>query len=120
MIEYKLGEVEMRFVDIIWENEPLSSGELVTLANEELEWKKSTTYTIIKKLSERGILQNDKGRVTTLISKDEYISLQTNNFVDDTFKGSLPSFLASFSKGRKMSKKDINEIQKFIDKHRGN
>lgn len=119
MIQYKLGEVEMRFVEIIWQQEPLSSGELVTLANEELEWKKSTTYTIIKKLSERGILQNIKGTVSSLITKEEYISLQSSNFVDETFKGSLPSFLASFSKGRKISDSEFDEIQSFINKHRG-
>lgn len=118
MIDYKLGEVEMLFTNIIWENEPLSSGELVKLANDELEWKKSTTYTIIKKLSEKGIIQNDKGLVTSLISKEEYISLQSNKFVDDTFSGSLPNFLASFSKGREISNKEFDEIQQFINNHR--
>lgn len=119
MIQYKLGEVEMSFVDIIWENEPLSSGELVKLANAELEWKKSTTYTIIKKLSEKGILQNKDSIVTTCITKEEYIALQSGKFIDETFSGSLPSFLASFSKGREISEKDFDEIQNFINQHRG-
>lgn len=119
MIEYKLGEVEMRFVELVWENEPLPSGELVKLANAELEWKKSTTYTIIKKLSEKGIIQNKDSVVTSCISKDEYIALQSNKFVDETFSGSLPSFLASFSKGREISDKEFDEIQSFINEHRG-
>ena len=118
MIEYKLGEIEMRFADIIWENEPLSSGELVKLALKELSWKKSTTYTIIRKLCEKGIVQNEKGTVSSLVSKREYDSLQSEKFVDETFFGSLPNFLASFSMRKKLSDEDIDKIQQIIDKHR--
>ncbi len=118
MIDYKLGEVEMRFVDIIWSNEPLASGELVKLAEEELSWKKSTTYTILRKLCEKGILLNKNSEVTSLVTKEEYSAMQSEKFVDETFSGSLPNFLASFSKRKKLSDKEIDEIQQFIDKHR--
>ena len=118
MIEYKLGEIEMRFTAIVWDNEPLSSGELVKLALNELSWKKSTTYTIIRKLCEKGILQNENGTVSSLVSKKEYDSLQSEKFVDETFLGSLPNFLASFSMRKKLSDKEIEEIQQFINDHK--
>ena len=118
MIEYKLGEVEMRFADIIWGHQPLPSGELVKLADAELSWKKSTTYTILRKLCEKGILQNEGGMVTSLITKAEYTAMQSEKFVEDTFSGSLPQFLSSFSSRKKLSNKEMDEIQQFIDKHR--
>ena len=118
MIEYKLGEVEMRFADIIWGHQPLPSGELVKLAAAELSWKKSTTYTILRKLCEKGILQNEGGMVTSLITKAEYTAMQSEKFVEDTFSGSLPQFLTSFSSRKKLSNKEMDEIQQFIDKHR--
>ena len=95
MNEIRLGAVESRFADIIWENEPLSSGELVKLCEKELTWKKSTTYTVLKKLCEKGIFQNEKGTVTSLISKSELDSHQSERFVEDNFGGSLPAFIAS-------------------------
>ncbi len=118
MIDYKLGEVEMKFVDIIWDNEPLASGELVKLAEAELSWKKSTTYTILRKLCEKRILKNENGKVTSLVTKLEYTAMQSEKFVEDTFSGSLPKFLASFSVRKKLSNKEIDEIQTFIDKYR--
>ena len=118
MIEYKLGEIEMCFADIVWENEPLSSGELVKLALKELTWKKSTTYTIIRKLCEKGIFQNENGIVSSLVSKTEYDSLQSEKFVDETFSGSLPKFLTSFAMRKKLSDEEIEEIQQFIDGHK--
>lgn len=118
MIEYKLGDVEMRFADIIWNNNPLSSGELVKLAEKELSWNKSTTYTILRRLCQRGIFQNNKGTVTSLVSKADFISAQSEKFVEETFSGSLPKFLASFAMRKKLSHREIEEIQKFIDEHR--
>lgn len=118
MIEYKLGNVEMRFADIIWNNEPLSSGELVKLAEKELNWNRSTTYTILRRLCQRGMFQNEKGTVSSLVSKADFISAQSEKFVDETFSGSLPQFLASFARRKKLSDKEIDEIQKFIDEHR--
>lgn len=118
MIQYKLGEVEMRFANIIWDNEPIGSGELVKLAQEELSWKKPTTYSILRKLCEKGIFQNQNAMVTSIVTKKEYISMQSEKFVDETFSGSLPSFFASFISRKKMSNKDIMEIQKIIDDYK--
>ena len=115
MITYKLGEVEMRFANIIWENEPLRSGELVKLSLAELSWKKSTTYSILLKLCEKGIFQNENSVVTSLVSKEEYISMQSEKFVDETFSGSLPKFLTAFALRKKLSDNEIEEVRKFIE-----
>ena len=115
MEEMKLGVVESRFADLIWDNEPLSSRELVKKSEIELGWKKSTTYTVLKKLCDRGIFQNEKGTVTSLVSKQEFTSRQSEKFVDDTFDGSLPAFIAAFTKRKKLSQKDVDEIRKMID-----
>lgn len=119
MAEYKLGEIETRFADLIWRSEPLSSGQLVKLAQEELSWKKSTTYTILRRLCQRGLFQNDNGTVTSLISKEEFNAVQSERFVEETFSGSLPQFLTAFAKRKKLSDKEIEEIQRFIDENRG-
>ncbi|MFI3115427.1 MAG: BlaI/MecI/CopY family transcriptional regulator [Clostridia bacterium] len=113
---YKLGIVEMEFSNIIWENEPIASGELVKLCLNKLEWKKSTTYTTLKKLSEKGIFQNEKGVVTSLLSKEEYTAMQSEKFVEETFSGSLPRFLASFVSKKDLSREEIEEIYKIIEK----
>ena len=118
MAEYRLGEIEMKFAEIIWNNEPLSSGELAKLCQEELSWKKSTTYTILRRLCERGIFQNNDSVVTSLLSKEEFQAAQSEKFVEETFSGSLPQFLAAFSMRKKLSDKEIDEIQKFIDENR--
>lgn len=117
MDEIKLGVVESQFADIIWSNEPISSGKLVELCKERLEWKKSTTYTVLKKLCERGIFQNDGGIVSSIISKDEFYALQSEKFVVENFGGSLPAFIAAFTQRNNLSKKDIEEIQKMIDSY---
>ncbi|MBQ8503992.1 MAG: BlaI/MecI/CopY family transcriptional regulator [Clostridia bacterium] len=119
MEEMKLGVVESRFADIIWQNEPISSGELVKKCEKELAWKKSTTYTVLKKLCERGIFKNEKGIVTSLLSKEEFYSVQSEKFVEDTFHGSLPAFVAAFTKRKKLSSDEIDELKKMIDKMRG-
>ncbi len=119
MIDYRLGEVEMRFASIIWENEPLASGELVKLAGAELSWKKPTTYNILRKLCEKGIFQNKDAIVSSIVTKEQYISMQSERFVEETFEGSLPSFLASFSLRKKLSDKEIEDLQKFIDENKG-
>ena len=117
MEEIRLGAVESRFADIIWENEPLTSGELVKLCEKELTWKKSTTYTVLKKLCERGIFQNEKGVVTSLVSKQELNSRQSEQFVEENFKGSLPAFIAAFTKRKAISQKDLKEIRELLDKY---
>lgn len=115
MIEYKLGEIEMKFADIIWENEPIASGELVKLAESAINWKKSTTYTIIRKLCEKCILQNIDGIVSSCVTKEEYNALQGEKFIEETYSGSLPQFLTAFSRRKRLSNKEIDEIQALID-----
>jgi len=119
MVEVKLGEIEARFADIIWQNEPLHSRVLAELAEKELSWKKSTTYTILKRLCERGIFQNNSGTVTSLISKEEFHALQSEKFVDETFDGSLPAFLAAFGSRKKLTDEEIRELTKVIEAMRG-
>lgn len=115
MDNYKLGAVEQRFAELIWLNEPLASGELVKLCLKELEWKKSTTYTVLKKLCEKGIFKNESGIVSSVMSKDEYFALQSKQIVDETFDGSLPAFIAAFTKKQTLSDKEIAEIRAMID-----
>lgn len=115
MGDIKLGVVESRFADIIWSNEPLSSRELVERAKAELNWNKSTTYTILKRLCDRGIFQNNYGTVTSILRKDEFFAVQSEQFVDETFDGSLPAFIAAFTQRKKLSKNEIDEIQAMID-----
>jgi BlaI family penicillinase repressor len=119
MEDYKLGAMETKFAEIIWNNEPISSGELVKLCDKELTWKKSTTYTMLRRLCERGIFQNAGGMVSSLMSKHEFHALQSEKFVDETFAGSLPKFLAAFTLRKKLSEKEINELQKLIEEKRG-
>lgn len=111
----EIGEVQMKFAERIWEKEPIASGELVKLCADEFGWKKSTTYTVLKKLCEKGLFQNDNGTVTSLISKEEFYTRKSEQFVEETFGGSLPAFLAAFTSRQKLSKKEIAEIQKIID-----
>lgn len=118
MTEVKLGAIELRFAELIWEREPLFSGELVKLCEQELEWKKSTTYTVLRKLCERGIFQNQDSVVTSLISREEFFALQSEQFVEETFQGSLPGFIAAFTKRKKLSLKEIEELQALIDASR--
>ena len=119
MDDMKLGVVEARFADIIWEMEPLSSGELVRICGEKLEWKKSTTYTVLKKLCQKGIFQKDHGMVSSLISKEEFLSIRSEGILNESFQGSLPAFIAAFTNTHKLSKKEINEIQTLIDQMEG-
>ena len=115
MDELKLGVVETRFAEIIWQEEPLSSRELVERCERELQWKKSTTYTVLKKLCERGIFRNENGAVTSLISRGEFYSRQSRKFVEDTFDGSLPAFIAAFTSRGRLSDEDIAQIRRMID-----
>ena len=119
MEERKLGPVELRFAELIWENAPISSGELVKLCARELEWKKSTTYTVLKKLCDRGIFQNREGMVSSILSQKEFQSRQSRRFVEDTFSGSLPAFIAAFADGGNLTEHDISEIRKMIDSYEG-
>lgn len=118
MKDYRLGEIEMRFAEIIWQNEPLSSGELVKLCEEKLNWKKSTTYTILHRVCDRELFQNENSIVTSLVSKEEFLAAQSEKFLEDAFEGSLPRFLAAFTTRNKLSEKEIQELQKIIEESR--
>lgn len=114
----KIFESEYRFCLILWENEPIKSSELVELCKEQLGWKPTTTYTVIKRLSERGVLKNEKTVVTSLVTKDEVQASEIDEMVEKTFEGSLPAFVAAFTKHRKMSDKEIDAVQAMIDRYR--
>ena len=115
MNDTRLGAVESRFADIIWENEPLSSGELFRLAEKELKWKRQTSYTILKRLCERGIFFNQVRIITSLISRDEFYARQSEKFVEETFDGSLPAFHTAFGSRKKLSGKEIEELKRVIE-----
>ena len=119
MAQYKLGEVESAFADLIWDNEPLTSSRLVELCADRLDWKKSTTYTVLRRLCQRGIFQNEGGMVTSLISREEFAARQSEEFVDQAFDGSLPKFLAAFASRKKLSQEEIQQLQRLIDESRG-
>lgn len=114
----KVFESEYRFCLILWEHEPIKSSELVNLCKEQLGWKPTTTYTVIKRLSERGVLKNENTIVTSLVSKDEIRASEINEMVEKTFEGSLPAFIAAFTKHQKISEREIDEVQKMIDRYR--
>ena len=119
MTQYKLGEVEASFAAIIWENEPLSSSALVKLCQERLAWKKSTTYTVLRRLCQRGIFRNEDGVVTSLLGREEFAALQSEEFVEQAFDGSLPKFLTAFASRKKLSDEEIAQLQRLIDESRG-
>lgn len=115
MNDKKMGLLESKFADFIWNNEPITSGQLVKMAEKELSWKSTTSYTVLKRLCERGIFQNQGGSVTSLISREEFYAIQSERFVEETFDGSLPAFLAAFGSGKKMSDAEIEDLKKIID-----
>ena len=116
--DYRLAEGEYRFACLVWANEPLGSGQLVALANEALGWKKSTTYTVLKKLCTRGLAQNENAVVTALVTRDRVRQYDSAAVVDGRFGGSLPAFLTAFAGGRALSPEDVDEIQSWIDDYR--
>ena len=116
MKEYILADIEAKFADIIWKNEPITSPELVKLCEKELNWKKSTTYTVLKKLVNRGIFRNEKAVVTSQLSREEFYGRQSQVYVEETF-GSLPKFLTAFFKGKKISPEDAEELKAYIDNY---
>ena len=118
MDELKLCESDFRFMDIIWENEPVSSGKLVELCADKLGWKKSTTYTVLKKLCEKGFAKNEGAVVTALVPRDKVAAFESERIVERTFNGSLPSFLAAFLGGKTISEQEAAELKKLIDSHR--
>ncbi len=114
MNDYQMGAVEARFADIIWENEPIASGQLAEKSEELLNWKKSTTYTVLKRLCNKGIFRNDGGVVTSLISKKDFSKKQSERFVEENFGGSLPNFLAAFTSGKKLTEDEAEALRKLV------
>ena len=117
MAEYKLGEIEMKFAEIIWNNEPISSGELAALSLKELSWKRTTTYTVLKRLCDKGIFKNEKGMVTSLVSRQLFQAKQSEEFVEGAFGGSLPNFVAAFISQKKLSDEEIEELKRIIEEN---
>ena len=118
MKNIELSETQEEFVGIIWENEPIMSGELVKICEQRFQWKKSTTYTVLHRLCEKGVLKNDNGYVSSALSREEYHQIRSWKVVNDCFEGSVPSFLASFTRVNKLTPKDISDIQKIIDDYK--
>ena len=118
MNDIRLGAMEARFAHLIWEHAPVSSGELVRLCQGELGWKKSTTYTMLRRLCQRGLFQNEGGAVAPLMSEEEFRARQGQQFLDETFDGSLPRFLAAFAGRKKLSDEEVRALQKLIDENR--
>lgn len=117
-MDNKLGAMEMRFAELIWENEPINSGELVKLCEKELSWKKSTTYTMLRRLCQRGIFQNEDSIVSAVMTREEFDARESTDFVEEKFNGSLPHFLAAFTSRKKLSDEEIDALQKLINDSR--
>ena len=118
MSEIELGAVQERFADLVWANEPIASGELVRLCEKELHWKKPTTYTVLRRLCEKGLLRNEGGVVTSLISREAFYSAKSEQIVADSYKGSLPAFIAAFIARKQLTPGEVAEIQRMIDAYR--
>ena len=116
MAEIQLGAVEARFADIIWEKEPVTSTELTKLAAAELTWKRTTTHTVLRRLCDKGLFQNKDGMVTSLISRQEFYARHSKKYVDETFEGSLPAFLAAFTSGKRLTAEEVAQLHQLIDK----
>ncbi len=115
MAEIQLGVIEARFADMIWEREPVTSSELVKQAAEVFKWKRTTTHTVLKRLCDKGLFENNKGTVTCRITRPQFYSMQSRKFVDDSFAGSLPAFVAAFTKDRALTSEEAEEIRRIID-----
>ena len=115
MKDFELGAIQERFADIVWEHEPIASGELAKICEKELSWKRPTTYTVLRKLCEKGLLQNKDGIVTSLVPREEFYSAKSEQIIEDSFKGSLPAFIAAFISKKNISAEEADEIQKMID-----
>ena len=119
MAELRMGTAEAKFADIIWDNEPISSGDLAKLANQEFAWKKTTAFTVLRRLCARGLFQNQNGTVTSLLSREEFYARHSELYVEKTFGGSLPAFLTAFGTRKKLTDREVDEIRRIIDSMRG-
>jgi BlaI family penicillinase repressor len=119
MAEIQLGVIEARYANMIWEHEPVTSSKLVKLTAVEFNWKRTTAHTVLRRLCDKGLFQNDNGTVTSLISRQEFYALQSKKFVEDAFDGSLPAFVAAFTKNSTLTPEEATEIRKMIDNVEG-
>ena len=115
MKDFELGAIQERFADIVWEHEPIAYGELAKICEKELSWKRPTTYTVLRKLCEKGLLQNKDGIVTSLVPREEFYSAKSEQIIEDSYKGSLPAFIAAFISKKNISAEEVEEIQKMIN-----
>ncbi len=115
MAEYQLGEVEARFADIIWQSEPITTNALVKLCEEQLQWKRSTTYTVLKRLCDKGLFQNQKGTVTSKLTKAEFCAAQSERFIEKNFDGSLPAFLAAFTSRKRLTPEEVRTLREMVE-----
>lgn len=118
MAEYRLTEMEEKFADIIWSMEPIGSPELVDICSSEFNWKKSTTYTMLKRLEKKEIFKNENSIVSALVTREDFYAGKSQLFVEETFDGSLPRFLTAFTRTKKLSPREIDELQRLINEHR--
>ena len=116
MQEIQLGVIEARYADMIWEREPVTSSELVKLTAVEFNWKRTTAHNVLRRLCDKGLFRNDNGMVTAVISREEFYSLQSRKYVEDSFEGSLPAFIAAFTKGKSLTEEEAEEIYQLIDR----
>ncbi len=119
MADWKLGPIETRFAEIIWQNAPLTTAQLIAICARELGWKRTTTYTVLKKLSEKGLFRTEDSMVTALVTRQEFEAKQSQQFVEETFSGSLPAFVAAFASQKKLSDSEIDQLQALIEAMRG-
>lgn len=117
MADLSMGAIESRFADIIWNNEPISSSELAKRSEEELKWKKTTSFTVLKRLCDKGIFQNNKGTVTSVIAREEFYSMQSEKFVEDTFDGSLPAFLNAFTARKNLTPEEVAHLRRMVEEY---
>lgn len=118
MKKYKLGEMEQKFADLIWENAPVSTRDLITWCSESFNWKRTTTYTMLKRLCDRELFLTDNGIVKIILSKEDFLTEKGEEFLEETFDGSLPRFITAFTRLRKLNEKEVQEIQQLIDEYR--
>jgi len=116
-MELQMGANESKFADIIWEKEPITASELARHGLVIMNWKKTTCYTVLKRLCDKGIFQNDKGMVTSLVSRQDFYAMQSEKFVNETFDGSLPAFLAAFTTRKQLSAKEVEELRRLVDEY---
>lgn len=115
MTEIRLGMIEARYADMIWEHEPVTSSQLVKMTAVEFQWKRTTAHNVLRRLIDKGLFQNENGLVTSLISREEFYSMQSIKYVEDTFSGSLPAFIAAFTQDKRLSTEEADAIRRMID-----